>query len=207
MFTHNQGNPPLHKWMRDCKYLLARNEKAKDMGERIQICTKQPKNLQRLAGGFKGEPRGTQNMPPDAGCHKCKGCRVSCPVMNESTHFQSTSTGGRYRIRQRVDCNSAWVIYLSTCRKCKGQYVGKSKNAFKKRHSGHKQEIKNEIGGLGHHFGGRGGCGYQNASFQIIEDIETKTMEFLAERETYWQHQLRVYVENGSRNHCYRKDL
>ena len=177
------------------------------MGERIQICTKQPKNLQRLAGGFKGEPRGTQNIPPDAGCHKCKGCKVSCPVMNKSTHFQSTSTGKRYRIRQRVDCDSAWVIYLSTCRKCKGQYVGKSKNAFKKRHSGHKQEIKNEIGGLGHHFGGMGGCGYQNASFQIIEDIETKTMEFLAERETYWQHQLRVYVENGSRNHCYRKDL
>ena len=116
MFTHNQGNPPLHKWMRDCKYLLARNEKAKDMGERIQICTKQPKNLQRLAGGFKGEPRGTQNIPPDAGCHKCKGCKVSCPVMNESTHFQSTSTGKRYRIRQRVDCDSALVIYLSTCR-------------------------------------------------------------------------------------------
>ena len=69
------------------------------------------------------------------------------------------------------------------------------------------RKLKNEIGGLGHHYGGRGGCGYQNASFQIIEEIETKTMEFLAERETYWQHQLRVFVENGSRNHCYRKDL
>lgn len=207
MVTHNLTNPPLHKWIRDCKYLLARNEKAKAMGERIQICTRQPKNLQRLVGGFRGEPRVGQKMPPDAGCYKCNRCKVSCPIINESKVFQSTSTGKTYRIRQKLDCTSAWVIYLSTCKKCKGQYVGKSKNPFKKRHSGHKQEIKNEIGGLGHHYGGRGGCGYQNASFQIIEEIETKTMEFLAERETYWQHQLRVYVENGSRNHCYRKDL
>ena len=177
------------------------------MGERIQICTRQPKNLQRLVGGFRGEPRVGQKMPPDAGCYKCNRCKVSCPIINESKVFQSTSTGKTYRIRQKLDCTSAWVIYLSTCKKCKGQYVGKSKNPFKKRHSGHKQEIKNEIGGLGHHYGGRGGCGYQNASFQIIEEIETKTMEFLAERETYWQHQLRVYVENGSRNHCYRKDM
>jgi hypothetical protein len=110
-------------------------------------------------------------------------------------------------MRQRVNCDSSWVIYLSTCKKCKGQYVGKSKNPFKKQHSGHKQEIKNQIGGLRHHYGGTGGCGYENVSVQIIEEIETKTMEFLAERETFWQHQLRVYVENGSRNHCYRKDL
>ena len=69
------------------------------------------------------------------------------------------------------------------------------------------KRLKAKLGGMVSILGGRGGCGYQNASFQIIEDIETKTMEFLAKRETYWQHQLRVYVENGSRNHCYRKDL
>ena len=40
-----------------------------------------------------------------------------------------------------------------------------------------------------------------------IEEIETKTLEFLAKREAYWQHQLRVYVENGSNGHCYRKEM
>ena len=84
---------------------------------------------------------------------------------------------------------------------------GKSKTPFKIRHSNHKREIKNKIGGLGHHYGGSGGCGYENISIIIIEEIEIKTLDFLAKRETYWQHQLRVYVENGSNGHCYRKEI
>ena len=32
-------------------------------------------------------------------------------------------------------------------------------------------------------------------------------MDYLAERELFWQHQLRVYVENGANGHCYRKDV
>ena len=180
MCTHNQANPPLHKWVRECKYLLPRNEKAKSIGNRIQISTRQPKNLQRIVGGFKGQNGGNQDSSQNAGCFKCNRCRVSCPVMNESKAFQSTSTGKTYYMRQRVNCDSSWVIYLSTCKKCKGQKVGKSKNPFKKQHSGHKQEMKNQIGGLGHHYGGTGGCGYENFSVQIIEEIGTKTMEFLA---------------------------
>ena len=41
------------------------------------------------------------------------------------------------------------------------QYVGKNTQPFKKRHSGHKQEVKKERGGLGHHYGhgGTGLCG------------------------------------------------
>ena len=85
--------------------------------------------------------------------------------------------------------------------------MGKSTQPFKRRHSGHKSEIKNQIGGLGHHYGGPNGCGYDNISIVIIEEVEIKTLDFLAKRETYWQHQLRVYVENGSNGHCYRKEI
>jgi hypothetical protein len=45
--------------------------------------------------------------------------------------------------------------------------VGKSKTVFKLRHSNHKQEVKKQV--------------------------KEKTFEFLAKRELYWQHQLRVY--------------
>jgi hypothetical protein len=75
------------------------------------------------------------------------------------------------------------------------------------RHSNHKQEIKKQIGGLGHHYGGGGGCSYEDFKVTIIEQVEKKTMEFLAERELFWQHQLRVYVQNGGKAHCYRKDF
>ena len=85
--------------------------------------------------------------------------------------------------------------------------VGKSKTPFKKRHSNHKQEVRKQIGGLGHHYGSGGQCNYEHMQIQIIEQVEVKNMESLAERELYWQHQLRVYVENGGNAHCYRKDF
>ena len=55
--------------------------------------------------------------------------------------------------------------------------MGKSKTKFKLRHSNHKQEVKKQIGGLGSHYGGVGGCGYINMSIQIIEHIEQKKLE------------------------------
>ena len=78
---------------------------------------------------------------------------------------------------------------------------------FKIRHSNHKREIKNKISGLGYHYGDSGGCNYENISKTSIEEIETKTLEFLAKRETFWQHQLRVYVENGSNGHWNMKEI
>ena len=85
--------------------------------------------------------------------------------------------------------------------------MGKTTRELKKRHSGHKQEVKNCIGGLGHHYGSDKGCGYKNVKIQIIEQVELGNEEILGEREVYWQHQLRCYVENGGGAHCYRKEL
>jgi hypothetical protein len=208
IFTHNQANPPVNQWVREAKHLLRRNEKAKNIGSRIQVASRQPTNLQQLVGGCRKGSGGSPKITPDAGCYRCsKKCKVSCPILEERKEFTSFNTGKTYYIRQKVDCDSAWVIYLGSCKKCGGQYVGKSKTPFKTRHSNHKQEIKKQIGGLGHHYGGSGGCGYQNLSITIIEEIEVKTLDFLAKRELFWQHQLRVYVENGSNAHCYRKDI
>ena len=207
IFTHNQSNPPIHMWVREGQKLLARNDKAKDVGKRIQICSKQPKNLQRLVGGARGGPWGNKNTPLDTGCRKCIRKCHACPIINETKVFSSTNTKKTYKIRESVDCDSEWVIYLATCKKCKGQYVGKSQTSFKLRHSNHKREVKNEIGGLGHHYGGRGGCKYENVSIQIIEQVHVKNPEILAKREQWWQSQLRVFVQNGHRNHCYRKEF
>ena len=66
-------------------------------------------------------------------------------------------------------------------------------------------EIKNCKGGLGHHYGGEKGCGYANF-YVILKQIKFKTMDFLAEREVFWQNQLRVYPENGAMGHCFRKE-
>ena len=61
-----------------------------------------------------------------------------------------------YKVKQKVDCQNSYIIYLGTCQKCGGQYVGKSTKPFTRQHSANKQEIKNKIGRLGQHYGGVG---------------------------------------------------
>ena len=126
----------------------------------------------------------------DPGCRKCGKCRVSCPVIVEGSKFTSTNTQRTYKIRKNLNCDSSYVIYLATCKNCKGQYVGKSTTPFKKRHSNHKQEIKKKYGGLRHHYGGDGGWGYQNFSVQIIDQVEKGDTVALADKEVFWQNQI-----------------
>jgi hypothetical protein len=204
IFTHNASNPHIHQWVREAKQLLVRNDKAILLGESIQITSRQPRNLQRMVTGIR---KGGRGAPPlDAGCHKCNKCKVACPVLIEGTHFKSTNTGKTYPIRKRLDCTSDHVIYLVTCAKCCGQYVGKSTTDFKRRHSNHKVEIRNQRGGLGHHFGGQNGCGYQNVKIMLIDQVEKGDKIGLENCEVYWQNQMRCYVENGGGGCCYRKE-
>ena len=124
-------------WLREAKKCLVKNEKAKTMGDNIQVCFSQPKNLKRRITQ-KSERKHSDKEP---GCFKCGQCRVSCPILNEGNKFSSTNTQRTYPIRQRLDCDSSFVVYLGTCQKCRCQYTGKRTTAFKKRHSNHKQEI------------------------------------------------------------------
>ena len=41
----------------------------------------------------------------------------------------------------------------------------------------------------------------------LIERVSEKNLKFLADRELWWLHQLRVFVENGGNDHCYRKEF
>ena len=109
-------------WLREAKKCLVKNEKAKLLGERMQVCYSQPKNLKRIVTQKKKVE--TDELNP--GCTKCGKCRVSCPIIKEGGTFTSTNTRKTYRIKQKVNCDSSFVVYLGTCGKCGGQYVVKS---------------------------------------------------------------------------------
>ena len=145
IFTQNQGNPPLHQWLRESQKYLTRNERARELGKNVQIAYRQPRNIKQMVIMSSNEGRGHDNMENDAGCTKCGRCHA-CNTIKEGKLFTSTNTNKNYVIRQKVDCNSSFIVYLGTCRKCRGQYVGKSTQQFKRRHSGHKSEIKREHG-------------------------------------------------------------
>ena len=196
IFTHNEGNPPLHKWVRESKQFFS-TPKAKKIGQEIQIAFKQPKNLKQLVTGQKSEDQQNSAVNHEKGCFKCNKCRVSCKIIKETKIFRSTNTKKTYKIHQRLDCTSSYLIYLATCKRCGGQYVGKSTTPFKIRHSNHKKEIESGRGGLGNHFGGSRNCSYQDVEFILIEGVEKGNKKVLERREKYWQYQLRAFRENG----------
>ena len=204
IFTNNVANPPIHQWVREGKKYL-KSTKAKALAENMQIVYKQPRNLQQMAAGAKRRGNQTPRVA-DSGCHKCNHCRVACPVIKETKEFKSSNTGRKYFIHQNVNCDSDYVVYLATCLRCQGQYVGKSQTSFKKRHSNHKQEIRWEKGGLGKHFGGSRACSYKDISFTLIEQVEIGNKALLSRREIYWQHQLRAFEDNGGNGMCIKKE-
>ena len=58
IFAHSENNPPIHQWIRESKKFLDMNEKAKIMGQNIQIAYRQPQNLKQLVGGSRNGGEG-----------------------------------------------------------------------------------------------------------------------------------------------------
>ena len=96
IFTYNEGNPPLHQWLRQAKKCLVKNEKAKHIGEKMQITFRQPKNLKKLVTGLPKMGEGEMEINP--GCYKCAKKCHTCKILKEGKHFWSTNTGRKYKI-------------------------------------------------------------------------------------------------------------
>ena len=62
IFTHNGGNPPLHKWLREARSCLVKDERAKSLGKNIQIGFRQPKNLKALVTQRRSQKPWVQKM-------------------------------------------------------------------------------------------------------------------------------------------------
>ena len=116
IFTHNSANPPLHKWTRDSRKFLVPT-RGREFGKNVQIAYRQPRNLKKILTGCnrRVEGDGGQTIPlNERGSFKCNHCRVSCPILEETRRFRSTNTDRSYPIKQKMTCDSPFVIYLAT---------------------------------------------------------------------------------------------
>ena len=72
----------------------------------------------------------------------CTNCRCQyCHLLNEEGHIMATITGRKIHTKHNVTCNSNNLVYCITCRRCKKQYVGQTKNSLKQRFQGHFYQI------------------------------------------------------------------
>lgn len=210
--THNEYGPPWRKWFNRFKHILELDDKFREILRDVRFVTKQPKNLQSILCSSKVRPAPGQvvEVVENPGTFKCgKKCHV-CPRIKEGARFESTNTGRSYKSRVKCDCKSKFVVYLTTCRKCAGQYVGKTTNGLAIRHSTHKQRIKQGQEGIGEHYHV---CGLDNFSVQVIDQVkdwESLDKEVAGRRldklEEKWQHQLKVFEENGGNAHCRKRE-
>ena len=206
--TYNRYGPPWKKWFNKYKYILELDPKFRKIIQEVRFVNKQPKNLQSLLTSSRLK-NVNKHIETNPGCFSCgKNCHT-CKVIKNSTKFSSTNTGRSYTIREKSDCKTKFIIYLTTCSKCSGQYVGKTKNSFSIRHSTHKQSIKKGSDGIGEHYKQ---CGYEKLQAQIIDRVHYENIsvqeaeEILSKKEIFWQHQLRTFKENGGNAHCLKKD-
>ena len=121
--------------------------------------------------------------------------------------FRSNKTRRTYKLRQAMNCESTWVVYLVTCKKCSQQGVGSTKT-LKSRIANYKSVItrrKSGKCGIDHHFLQKDHS-WNDFSIQVIakmtKEPQRKSQEEAAysrlrQFEGYWQMQLATIDPDG----------
>ena len=148
------------------------------------------------------------NYPKNYPCYRNKfGC-FTCNYIQVGNYFQSTQTKRKFKIREYLNCKSTHVIYLVTCRNCKGQYVGETGKNLSIRFNKHRSDIQKgkRSTGLSKHFLDGNYCGcHNNYKIQIIDQITNRKKR--RRKEYFWISELQTFQSNGGMNKCQRPPL
>lgn len=190
--------------------LLPRSSTTKDLSEHgILFGYRRPKNLRDILVRAKVRPAtgiaDQKTKPKMKDIRKCNNikCRY-CPIINKSGTITSTYTGTTYYTMKNVTCRSPNLIYCITCKTCKMQYVGQTKNTLMKRFQGHFQVIKakNQLIDTGRHFNLPDHRGTRDLEIHILDYIrappDSATAAVLRDKKEYtWIQRLRSQIPMG----------
>jgi hypothetical protein len=108
---------------------------------KVTIAYRRPQNIKDIL--VKTDVKQDKLTP---GSHPCRQRRCqTCPFMNSTNEYTSTTSNITYRIKGHYDCHSISVIYLITCQKCGIRYVGQTGSTMNKRFTGHRFDIRHEL--------------------------------------------------------------
>ena len=129
-------------------------------------------------------------------------CKI-CPAF-KTTNFNATSTvtNQSYQLPNFAQCTTTNVIYLLTCSKCKIQYVGETKNTFRRRfldHCGYirrKEKQPTAVHILGHQ---DSDCHYIPQILEVInkDPNNPATTKYRKKREVFWIYRLKTLIPRG----------
>ena len=124
---------------------------------------------------------------------------------HDTMRFKSSHDDKSYSINYNLNCNSSYVVYLITCKKCSLQYVGSTTTKFRLRFNNHKSRIrrhgmltqaeKRADDLLYRHFCGEGHNGLSDVKIQLIDRVNGEQQ--LREKEGQWAYKLNTLDPNG----------
>ena len=164
------------------------------------LAFKQPPNLKSMLVRAK---LATNSRPSriNIGTHQCGNSCPICSYISTSKVIKSTKTGENIQINSDFSCKTKGVIYLTTCTKCKKQYVGQTFRRLSDRIKEHIYDIKNnkdKISGI--HYNSPGHS-LANFRVEIIEKVIPNTTHILLEREKFWIQKLNTVIPHGLNSH------
>ena len=123
----------------------------------ISVVTRQSPNIKRRIMKNKysrKEVNPSTAVPPPGNYRQHAPARcVCCARMEDDLRkVKITKTGREYMVKRHYTCLSTNVVYLVTCQICWSQYVGQTTQELRKRHYGHRDEVKRHSDGVGEHF-------------------------------------------------------
>ncbi|XP_056390398.1 uncharacterized protein LOC130284250 [Hyla sarda] len=98
---------------------------------------------------FQSTPTLNRTWLHEAGNWRCGHNRyLTCGYMQVSKEVTSCHTGATHKIKDYINCNSKYVVYVATCLACCVQYVGCTSNSLKTRFRKHVSDIDNNSVGV-----------------------------------------------------------
>ena len=130
IITFNPGNPPIKRWIQEEIKVLHEDPTLKRIFPKIDVVTRQAENIGQSV--IKSRHFKLHN----------KNCVTCLRIDDEKTKFTSSRTGRTYKITRHYTCESSHVIYLARCCLCNVDYVGQTTRTMRKRHLGHRADIR-----------------------------------------------------------------
>ena len=131
------------------------------------------------------------------GWRTCGSC-VTCSHSRNVSSFKSNATGEVIKIDQLIRCTDENVVYCIECSHCGMQYIGKTKNQFRKRMIQHRNSIGSSSSGVALHFEKKGHSSHNFVCFAIEKVVGDDFV--LAARERFYIDKLDV-ISRGMNTH------
>ena len=120
--SYNPALPNIHNIIQNNRSILYTDENMKKIFPSKSITTlyRREKNLQEILSPslFPAKSKNSESC-----ITLCKKCDICKNYLISDNKFESKVTGGFYNVRGNLPCNSSYVIYLISCKKCEDQYI------------------------------------------------------------------------------------